>query len=643
MPLPYKLITAAMAMAGCASLVLAGQADPIFLLPSSLILIGYYRYLKGSRQAPKAVVNGFSLLILAVLMPDVLFISGDAIVAIGHFTLLFQAVKSFDLNDTVDPLQVFFMSLLQLVIASELSQSIFIGAVFGVFLFTLVSALLYTHLMRMGTVERGAYRRALIVITACVLCITVALFITIPRVPHGLFGKKKQKAVKTVGFTDKVDLGSFGEVLSDDTVVMRVELSGPAIPLYWRGITHDFFDGASWRSTTRGTDMILPVDGVFEIIPYAMVSPTIQKIVSEPMDTDVMFGLGRIGRVVSEGRLLQKDTAEGIHMSEKARRRLSYTVYSTDDAMPVRFDRGRFMQLPAGMERVEELAMRVTANAASSAQKARAIEEYLKANYRYSLVTTAPKPGLSPLEDFLFESRRGYCEHYATAMAIMLRTVGVQTRIVSGFHGGQVNMFGNYTIVRQSDAHSWVEAVVDKRWQRFDPTPQTQQAASIGLMLDSLKMAWYSYVVDYNITNQIAIFKRITLPVTSLPSLVGMGGGGWIKGVISLALVVSGAVVIVIVALRAIRTRRLSASSRMYLSFRARVKKHGGQADEYSTPDEVLQEAIRMGFDARAAGEFIRIYEQARFGAGDERELRKFYKLLGHPNSPIKGTNTLGT
>ncbi len=642
MPLPYKTLTALMALTGGLSLVLTGQMNPVFLLPASAVFAGYYRHLRGLRQAPRWLIDALSLVVLAALVPDVFYISRDALVAIGHLTLLFQAVKSFDLKNEWDPPQVFFMSLLQLVITSELNQSILVGALFVLFTALMVAAFVLSHFIRMGRGTSGFWR-VLAVTAAAVMCMTAVLFVVLPRVPHGLFGQKKQKAVKTVGFADNVDISSYGDVLSDETVVMRVEISGTKQPLYWRGVTHDFFDGAVWHNTLLGGELVIPSSGVFHLLMKESIYPTVQKVVSEPIDTDVIFGLGRISSVAAPARTVYVDPAGCVRMPERAGRRLTYTVRSSDMPFQTGANLGRYLQLPRGLDRVYELAKRVAGGAPDAAAKARALETYLKANYRYDLNTPRPRAGLSPLEEFLFESKRGYCEHFATAMAVMLRAVGVPTRVVSGFRGGQPNALGNYLIVRQNDAHSWVEAAVGGVWVRFDPTPVVAQHPPGGLLLDSIKMAWYRYVVDFSPIQQIAALRYLMVPLMALPHMAASYRAGWAATarVIAIALLCG---LLAMLVRGALRRRRLRPESRLYVSFRDRVRRRGGNITESSTPREVLAEATRAGFDRPAAEEFIALYELTRFGPGGPpaAELRRLDQVLRQPNSPIRGTKAQG-
>ena len=161
------------------------------------------------------------------------------------------------------------------------------------------------------------------------------------------------------------------------------------------------------------------------------------------------------------------------------------------------------------------------------AHRRAAIETHLRQEYRYDLDSPSGA-AKNPLDDFLFESKRGHCEFYSTAMAVMLRTLGVPTRNVTGFIGGTYNRFGRYYAVRQGDAHSWVEVYVDGRgWMRFDPTPPSDAApqseitgvfAFVRDFVEAAAQRWNRHVVGYDLKQQISLFRNVRNRYSSLRS-----------------------------------------------------------------------------------------------------------------------------
>ena len=165
--------------------------------------------------------------------------------------------------------------------------------------------------------------------------------------------------------------------------------------------------------------------------------------------------------------------------------------------------------------------------------EARLIEARLRKDYRYDV--DSPSGGAkNPLLDFLFVSKRGHCEFYSTAMAVLLRTLGVPTRNVTGFIGGTYNRFARSYAVRQGDAHSWVEVYLDDTgWTRFDPTPPANAAPQsdiTGLLafvrdfVEATTQRWNRHVIGYDLKQQVGLLKSVHNSYSKLRSRSGMLG-----------------------------------------------------------------------------------------------------------------------
>lgn len=628
--LTYRLLVAALAFTGSVSLVASGELNPLFALPGLAMIPGYYRYLKGLRPANRWVIAGLALVELLVVAFDTLMVSGDFLIAVAHMSIVFQALKSFDLREPWDPLQVYFMALLQLVITSELTLSIFMGAAFVAFLFIFMAAMVFSHFMKEGTLDRVKFQRPLVAISLVALAATVVFFVSLPRFKSGIWGRRDAGGVSMVGFSEEVDFGSFGEVLEDGRIAMRVELSGGRLPLYWRGAALDEFDGVAWKNTFKRRTRFRRTGGKFNILPSGGRELTVQNIIIEPMDTDVVFGLGEIAAVKARGWALERDESGAVFLPVKNQRRFSYTVYSIAGSGRAAGYADRYLGLPEGMEEIGRLARDVSSGGATAMGKAGLMESHLRDNYEYSLKTAPPPEGMTPVEDFLFNSRKGYCEHYATAMALMLRAVGIPSRLVTGFSGGEVNGDGDYVIVRQSNAHSWVEAAIDGRWHRFDPTPPVTppEESFLGRAFDSLRMNWYRYVVGFSTLDQKRMLMSFSLPEFRL-SKTGRGKFAIRPLYVSLA---GGAAFLVLAfyLLRVLGRTRLSFETRLYLGLRKKIRKKGGRIGPSSTAGDVLREARRLSKDGAKAEEFIRMYEEARFGgkAMGAEDMRRYERLF---------------
>jgi transglutaminase-like putative cysteine protease len=627
MPRTYKFLTFVLAFTGCLSLLMTGETMVLMSLTVIGIFPGYYRFLKGKPQAPKWAIGGLSVLTLLIFFVDSFAISNDYFLAVAHLTLAFQAIKSFDLKEPWDHLQVYFMSLLQLIIASELTHSIAFGVIFVLFLVALVSAIVIAHFIKEGTTSKVNIRKPVALISVLAVVVTVTFFVSVPRISGGIWGKGHVKTIRTVGFSGRVDFGSFSNLKLDPTVVMRVEVSGNSKgPYYWRGITLDYFDGVSWSDTFDSRERVSKEDGRFQLQPFERDRAVAQRIFLEPMDTDLIFGLSRIAAIETEARGLFADRSGSLFIPAKRGKQFRYTAYSIADRQTAIGDMDKYLQLPADTRRISALARETAGREEGDLAKAIKIESFLRNNYTYSLSVPTPPPGMSAIEDFLFNSKRGYCEHYATAMVLMLRTLGIPARIVTGFSGGELNTYGGYIIVRESNAHSWVEAAIDDEWMRFDPTPpvSVERPSSLVLFVDALKMNWDRYVVAFNISDQKEIVRVFSLPFR-LPQMPEFRPG--IASFV-IFLSISAILAAIVILLTRLRGRRYDFLTAQYVKVRNSVRRRGARVSVSSTAAEVAEEAVRLGMNGKIR-EFVATYEGHRFGGREmSGEDRVKYKRL---------------
>lgn len=196
---------------------------------------------------------------------------------------------------------------------------------------------------------------------------------------------------------------------------------------------------------------------------------------------------------------------------------------------------GRYLQLPRGIDpRIAQLANEITSKGKSTLEKATLVEGYLKRNYGYTLnLTWAPGP--QPLTTFLFDAKEGHCEYFASSMAILLRSAGIPTRLINGFLMGEYNPVGRDYIVRQSDAHSWVEVYIPGRgWLEFDPTPpdpnhqEVNLAMQISHYIDAMELFWNSYVIVYDSGSQLNLFRSAQDRVQSVQASLRDKSDAWV-------------------------------------------------------------------------------------------------------------------
>jgi len=216
----------------------------------------------------------------------------------------------------------------------------------------------------------------------------------------------------------------------------------------------------------------------------------------------------------------------GLHLPYPSSTRIRYSVTSRERAItneeqvataleyadPIL---NRYLQLPEESGRLAELTRQLTVQSATPYEKTSVILQHLLSNYRYSLDadTTA---STHPIDDFLFTRKTGYCEHYATAMVLMLRSVGIPARLVTGFLATEWNDFGSYFTVRQRDAHAWVEVYFPHSgWVTMDPTPAVESISSLSMwetlvrIGESFRLHWDRVVIRYSAQDQLAVVRSI--------------------------------------------------------------------------------------------------------------------------------------
>jgi protein-glutamine gamma-glutamyltransferase len=295
------------------------------------------------------------------------------------------------------------------------------------------------------------------------------------------------------GVSDEMDLRVRGEL--SDELVMRVRASAPAM---WRGAVFDTYNGTSWTgdqgdpSSLNGTPPYAYPAKFKDLGPRQVVSQTFYLELDQP---SVLYSAVQPESIWFDGGV-NVDSLGGLRTDGTVPGGTVYSVVSTRGAATARRlsatevpdvseNLRRYLQLPAGLpDRVGALATRVTNGASTTYDKVIAIDRFLRRNYRYSIDSPVPPPGRDAVDHFLFDARIGFCEQFASSMAVMLRTLNVPARVATGFTPGSRNPFTGYYEVRASDAHAWVEVYFDGLgWYEFDPTfdvpPARQSAADL--------------------------------------------------------------------------------------------------------------------------------------------------------------------
>ncbi len=484
--------------------------------------------LKRKRPLPSYLWSIAAVAVLLLFVLDYLNASSSIITSASLFLAILLALKLFDINRERDYIVVYTIVFFQILAcaASTVSPLFFLI----LFLFTAGSiwAMIIYNLRRdlqegfrvnpIGPPVAFGMRFFVTVIatSAVSIIITLILFLILPRTGVGLFDFKTLNSVKLTGFSERVAPGVLGPLKKDPTVVMRVQArrirdAGQFRRL--RGVSLDRFDGTAWTRSINESVVVRKGPGGSFVTGRPGPSMIELEIMLDPTDSDVIFAPPNTVRLEGKFSNIWVDPSGGMRLPSAPFTRVDYRVWSSASTAQ---DNGRvraeyldtvFMGAGPFARRVNSLLSTIVKDRESDMEKARAIETHLKTQYSYSL---EPKKGdgVNPVDDFLFYSKEGYCEHYASAMAVLLRGAGIPSRVVTGFLPGEWNGYGNYFIVREQDAHSWVEAYIrGSGWTTFDPTPaagveSVRGTSALALYMDFLRLRWNRHIIHFSLSDQ---------------------------------------------------------------------------------------------------------------------------------------------
>ena len=369
----------------------------------------------------------------------------------------------------------------------------------------------------------------------------LAFFILFPRLASPLWGIPETTLDSKSGLSDSMSPGSIQSLFMDDSPAFRAEFTGPvpsAEHLYWRGPVFWRFDGDTWKGGYYGRNIEAsarpePSEGAWDY--------TVQL---EPNERNWLFALDYPASVPPDTRLTMDFQ---LIRRQPVIQLMQYGVISNPEFVdtPQLRDALRLQALdlpenrnPRTRQLVEEWRQETPGDPEFVN---RALRYFNQERFHYSL--EAPLLGTHSVDDFLFDTRTGFCEHYASTFAVMMRMAGIPTRIVTGYQGGWYSELGNYVLVRQSDAHAWTEVWFPERgWTRVDPTAavsplRVQQGSMSALSMprhfldyswlrgwrnnaDVVRQRWNDWVIEYGAQRQAELFAPLGLDHLSPAMLV---------------------------------------------------------------------------------------------------------------------------
>ncbi len=564
------------------SLVTFSVADndyPVLLIGVPVSVLAWFITTGPSpRMLPRYAINILLFFVVAWTSLTV-FSRGLGVSLFSEFVAALMVIKLFDRRSSRDNAQVLTLSVFLMIGAVLTSNTLWVGALLLLFIPVIVSAVLWHQLARVAERELdargirvrpalGPMRRRGLVMTAASVTIAVVVFVLMPReIGSDSFGSWGTASVgRVVGFNDEVKLGTGGLISESQSPVLDLEVydrEGNSIGafgrrFYLRGAVLDTYDTetGSWIRSNNPLNAFQPgpgpmmrsgmtaVGGDRPAAWTVRLEVTIRNMAEE---NGHLFSIwrpyqirvhppGRLGFSVWDGALRVENTggkvSYTVHCNDREQPPITWDEYTPDQRRAVLIDLPGVAEVTRGLLRDAGIEPDPLKRPASDDLQAVSIlrNHFDTGGFRYTLDTIAAPAGRDPIEWFLRDGREGHCEYYASSLAAMCRTVGINARVITGYVATDYNTTTASYIVRASNAHAWVEAeVLPGYWRTFDPTPTADQTrihepprgllADIRRVFDTVEFAWIRSVVSYDAEARSRIFGPGDAEVSLFPIL----------------------------------------------------------------------------------------------------------------------------
>jgi len=454
----------------------------------------------------------------------------------------------------------------------------------------------------------------------------IVFFILFPRMQGPLWGLPTDAFAGVTGLSDSMSPGSLNKLVFSEDVALRATFAGRLPPqnrLYWRGPVLLDFDGRTWTAAPRAMRNQIELDRRENPVRYT--------VTVEPHNRRWLFALDMPSTLppragISVDHLLLSQVPITTRTRYEMESFLDYGIGAASNPAPA-----RMLALPAGFNpQTRVLGQQLRAQHGNSEAIMNAALKVLR-DQKFVYTLEPPLLGTHAVDEFLFKTRAGFCEHFASAFVVLMRAAGVPARVVTGYLGGEYNALGDYLIVRQSDAHAWTEVWLDNRgWVRVDPTNSVSPARADGglaaalpdgvslprsartsnplihqlaLTLDSMANAWNQTVLGYNLETQRALLTR-----------AGLGDTSW--RTLAVMLIAATGVITLLLALLTLRNRahKRDPALALYRAFCAKAARAGVVRHDAEGPlDFALRFATARPDNALAAQAITQLYVALRY------------------------------
>jgi transglutaminase-like putative cysteine protease len=695
-------------LSGFGTLASTGGLDlpAVSLVCLALIFRGYQLITRREFVIPERWTTYLTLFYVLVYLADYFFLSRSFLTSTVHLVLFTMVVRLFSLQRTRDHYMLAVLSFLMVLASAVLTVGSLFVLTFATFLLVAVVTFVLME-MRHSVADEPTLAQdpraadspqrmgfSLLAIAPALMFMILAggffIFFFLPRVSSRYLSAYTPTSDVSTGFTDHVQLGRIGQIQQSSVVVMHIEVQNAELQnnpragddLKWRGVALSTFDGKSWSNSFEQERLYPSLDGIYQLqraraaqaLPARAHRYLRYRVLMEPLGTNVFFLAEQPMNLTGNYRAVSTDLAGAVYNLDADH---PINRYDAESALPeadpgqLRLDSNtlpeavdEYLKLPPLDIRIPQLARQITQSSPSNYDRALTIELYLQTHFTYTLQLPRALPR-DPLANFLFERKQGHCEYFASSMAVMLRSLGIPSRIVTGFRGGEFNDLTSQYVVRASNAHSWVEAYFPgSGWISFDPTPAGPLPPRTGwsrwqLYLDAAASFWREWIINYDTSHQRALgqdalsstrrlldaarrwfatqqrgllrsARRAHRNISSFPI-------GWLAGAIAFAalLMVMFNFRSLLHALQAYRLRAhpkrspRQAAALWYDKMVGRMARLGWRKSPSQTPSDFVA-AIREPVLQTRVATFTRAYESARFGksAEDAESLPKLFEEI---------------
>ncbi|MFK7890065.1 MAG: DUF3488 and DUF4129 domain-containing transglutaminase family protein [Granulosicoccus sp.] len=621
------------------------------LVAGRLLLIRY-----NTSSALKRVLSPVSVTSIAILSAFAIhwdfgyFVGRDPGVA---FLFVLVAAKFAEVRRSSDATLLLCLSAFLLLTQYFYSQSILAAVV------TLpgVVALAYTlSVLRDPQNPASTFAQLKLVATLLIqgLPLAALLFIVFPRLPGPLWSLPED-AMATTGLSDSMSPGSIGQVSRSDAVAFRAEFDGEPPPnnqRYWRGPVLTEFDGREWRvgdqlaeaaqndygSMSNLTSYTVMLQPHRQRWLFALDAPVGKPFTDTASQANGIQQHSEIARLYNDGQIKSDQPINTVLRYQQNSIMSSITTPSGPPSEST-------LILPGKNRRTIEFAQSLHAKTSSNPDYARSVM-YLFNQQGYTYTLQPQLLGDAPVDEFLFDTKAGFCEHYAAAFVVMMRAAGIPARVVTGYLGGEMNK--GYMIVRQSDAHAWAEAFINGQWHRFDPTgvvapsriadnlavalPAEASARGLArldytwmhqaqLRWDALNHQWQRLIVGFDDDSQSEFWNWLGInrpPLWQIAVLIVLIAGAWS---------------LVILTMPRLSENRLASQERLWNRYCRLLRTRGLARSNTATQSEYLQVTISRWPNQRARLErlhncFISVRFKAPAPESGSLELRQIRRDL---------------